>query len=427
VSCPTEGFCVAVDLLGRYLTFNGTSWSAPQPIATGFGVPTSVSCASENFCATVDGGVGIEVGNVITYGGAIAGWGDANTLDAGAQSISCPSATFCGVDDQSGDTLTYDPAEAIDDVTNPLVSHLDPGSLESVSCPSQSFCATVDNNGLASTYNGSGWSSLAQIDPNAFASVSCASQNFCVAVDKQGGAVLYELTPNNTAPPAIAGTAQQSDTLTATTGTWSNNPSSFTYQWQDCTGASCAPIVGATASSYALTTGDVGHTIEVVVTATNGVGSSTPVSSAPTAAVTAISPTPSPAGNAAPPAPSGPTAAQIAAALHTLHGPTGKAAAIASILKHAGVALSFNAPGAGKLTIDWYVAAKHGKKTVKTLVAQGKRTITKGKTTVTIKLTGNGKHLLKHSKRPLKLTMTSTFTPTGGKPTTVSSTFKLKP
>ena len=81
--------------------------------------------------------------------------------------------------------------------------------------------------------------------------------------------------PVNTAVPAISGTVQQGQTLSATNGTWAGYPApSFTYQWQDCnsSGAGCTNISGATASSYVLVAGDVGSTIRVTVTATNSGG-----------------------------------------------------------------------------------------------------------------------------------------------------------
>jgi len=35
VSCPTAGFCVAVDSVGNILTYNGSSWSSPKSIDAG--------------------------------------------------------------------------------------------------------------------------------------------------------------------------------------------------------------------------------------------------------------------------------------------------------------------------------------------------------------------------------------------------------
>ena len=102
--------------------------------------------------------------------------------------------------------------------------------------------------------------------------------------------------PSNTALPTVSGTAQQGDTLTTSNGSWTGSPTSYAYQWQDCdsSGANCASISGATSSSYTLVSGDVGHTIRAVVTATNG-GGSTAASSAQTAVV--VAPPPAPPSN----------------------------------------------------------------------------------------------------------------------------------
>jgi hypothetical protein len=88
----------------------------------------------------------------------------------------------------------------------------------------------------------------------------------------------------------VSGTATQGDVLSVSQGSWSNSPSSYGYQWQDCnsSGACCAAISGATASSYTLAAGDVGHTVRAAVTATNAGGSGT-ASSAVTAVVAAAS------------------------------------------------------------------------------------------------------------------------------------------
>jgi hypothetical protein len=94
--------------------------------------------------------------------------------------------------------------------------------------------------------------------------------------------------PTNTAPPAISGSAVEGQTLSASAGAWTGEPTSYAYQWQDCdaAGASCANVGGATKATYTLAAGDVGHTLRVAVTAGNTAGSAT-ASSAPTAAVTA--------------------------------------------------------------------------------------------------------------------------------------------
>jgi hypothetical protein len=88
----------------------------------------------------------------------------------------------------------------------------------------------------------------------------------------------------NLTVPTISGTLQQGQSLTASPGTWLDTPASYTYQWQDCSSGSCSDIPQATVSSYTLRGSDVGHAIDVVVTATNAAGFSS-VTSAQTTAV----------------------------------------------------------------------------------------------------------------------------------------------
>jgi len=86
--------------------------------------------------------------------------------------------------------------------------------------------------------------------------------------------------PANTAKPTITGTEKAGSTLTASNGTWSNSPTSYTYQWRRCAtdGSACGDIVGATDKTYTLTSSAVHHTIRVVVTAKNADGSASATS-----------------------------------------------------------------------------------------------------------------------------------------------------
>lgn len=87
--------------------------------------------------------------------------------------------------------------------------------------------------------------------------------------------------PSNTSLPEVSGVAELNNTLTASTGGWTDSPSSFAYQWQTCTSSgSCSNVVGATTASYSITQSDLGNTVRVAVTATNGAGSTTATSEA---------------------------------------------------------------------------------------------------------------------------------------------------
>jgi thermitase len=105
-------------------------------------------------------------------------------------------------------------------------------------------------------------------------------------------------SPANTTLPTVSGSAQDGQTLSASTGTWSGSPSSYGYQWQRCdsSGAGCSSVAGATAASYAVTSADVGATMRVTVTATNSAGSA----SATSAATAVVAPAPPPAPPSAP-------------------------------------------------------------------------------------------------------------------------------
>jgi hypothetical protein len=106
---------------------------------------------------------------------------------------------------------------------------------------------------------------------------------------------LCSLPPANTVAPSITGQPLVDATLTAVNGTWTPgapNTPAYTHQWNRCDaeGAACAPIGGATASTYVPQAGDVGRRLTVTVTGTNLDGSAKATSS-PTAVI-ALPPAP---------------------------------------------------------------------------------------------------------------------------------------
>jgi Tol biopolymer transport system component len=92
--------------------------------------------------------------------------------------------------------------------------------------------------------------------------------------------VIVAAPPVNITPPTISGTPTIGLTLTASPGTWSGSNPVFTYQWQECdvNGDSCSNIPGATANVFVPGTDEVGSTLRVIVTATNGLGSASKTS-----------------------------------------------------------------------------------------------------------------------------------------------------
>ena len=163
VSCGSSAFCMAVDHFGYTLNYNGSSWSSPSLIDSGYDGLTGVSCV---------------VGS-----------------------------TFCVAVDDCGHTLSYDGSSW----TRSLHRWHRRG-LTGVSCVSSTFCMAVDNDGNALMYNGSYWTESTPDSPGAgLTAVSCVSSTFCMAVDNDGNTLIYDGSwlspPLDEIPPAMVSTA----------------------------------------------------------------------------------------------------------------------------------------------------------------------------------------------------------------------------
>lgn len=112
--------------------------------------------------------------------------------------------------------------------------------------------------------------------------------------------VVVATPPANMSPPTVSGTAQVGDTLIAVPGSWSNQPTSFSYQWERCSSGTCTAIQNATSSTYVPVAADIGDILVVSVagvidsgTAYGAMGS--PYPSYPTNPVVGIASSPAPA------------------------------------------------------------------------------------------------------------------------------------
>ncbi|MBV9803344.1 MAG: hypothetical protein JO130_09150 [Solirubrobacterales bacterium] len=235
------------------------------------------------------------------------------------------------------------------------------------------------------------------------------------------------VTPGNTAPPSISGTAQEGKTLTESHGSWiPKSPSGYSYQWQDCDGSgnNCSAIAGATSQNYTATAFDVGHTLRVLESATAGGITSAPVASGATGTVKPGTPAPggnggnggtgagNGGGNAGGNGGSGTTTgpvkinkAQIRRLLLKLLAAKGNAGTIRGVLKHGGYKFTFVAPSPGRLVISW----SSGKTLVATVALVFHRS---GRATAVVFLTSSGRSLLSGHTR-MRLLAKGAFTPAG--------------
>ena len=78
--------------------------------------------------------------------------------------------------------------------------------------------------------------------------------------------------PPSGGTPSIPTSARSGDTITCSPGTWTGNPTSFTFSWT----RDGSTIAGQSTDQLALTDADVGHSIRCRVVATNGGGDSAP-------------------------------------------------------------------------------------------------------------------------------------------------------
>lgn len=119
-------------------------------------------------------------------------------------------------------------------------------------------------------------------------SVSGYSQSAAFFMSTVKEAVV-EQAPVNTVAPAITGLEEVGETLSVTTGSWDNSPTSYSYQWK----RDGSNISSANSNMYLLIEDDEGAIITCEVTATNSAGSTPQLSNA-TGEIQPSNPEPSP-------------------------------------------------------------------------------------------------------------------------------------
>lgn len=180
MACPTSTWCEAVDNYGNYVTWNGTTWSAPTRIAPEAVALWEVGCVSPTFCVRV-GTDGIAYINNN-------GTESTKTLKAGGVSYSanasCSANGICMV--TADEKTWYYQGGTWTDISRPDLWAYD------VSCAGNS-CMATDYESYAIQYISGGWGgwTLFNSTPTPFL-ISCPTQNYCLAVNRAGAAVEFD-------------------------------------------------------------------------------------------------------------------------------------------------------------------------------------------------------------------------------------------
>ncbi len=151
---------------------------------------------------------------------------------------------------------------------------------ETLSCSSGSW----DNNPTSYSYEwdqdgiplGAFSETYAVEGPSANHSLTCTVTAFNAAGSASATSSVVEVSaaPVNTAPPTISGTPNVGETLSCSSGSWDNNPTSYSYEWDQ----DGIPL-GAFSETYAVEGPSANHSLTCTVTAFNAAGSASATSS----------------------------------------------------------------------------------------------------------------------------------------------------
>ncbi len=247
----------------------GTLTYAYQWVRCDEGDPTSCAdipgATSSSYLLSMDD-VGSTVRVLVTAtgsGGSTSGVSAPSEPIAAATLFNTAVPTISGTA-RSGDTLSADPGlwEASSSIEY---------AYQWMRCDSEARECTAITGATASTYT------LGEEDvAHTIEVVVTATGTWGVASvpsDPTSAVLSGPTAPENTVGPSVARYANEGETLTVEPGTWEGTaPLTYTYQWQRCY-ETCSNISGATSSTYTVVEGDVGQYLNVIVTATNAVGS----------------------------------------------------------------------------------------------------------------------------------------------------------
>ncbi len=437
VSCAEGGLCVAVTSFGVALISSdiqsGTPW---VPIATGAGSLNGVSCPVSTLCVAVDGaGRFLRSRNAAT---GSPGWSapalvDGTGTGAGLVSlvdVSCTASALCAAVDSRGSAVSSADATAPSPVWSAPVD-VGVSGISRISCAGAGLCVVAGNGKAAystSPAAGSpGWTTAVSGSAR-LTDVSCAVTGACVAVDARSGSVAgvsavgrLALSASSLAfGDAVAGTsATRAVTVTNSGGAPLNvsgvsraggDADGYAIASDACSGASLAPG-GQCSIAVSFVPGEVGPysraSVQIVTddassphgVALSGTGTEPPVAAPPPGP-----PPPPPAPPPPPPAvPARPSNVVRVTSIAAARGGT--------------ITIKVKVPGAGRLALASSSKVRRGKAKKASAITYGLRASPAAKraSTITVRIKpGRVAAAALRRARKLRVTVTVTFTPTGG-------------
>lgn len=200
INCHATADCEAI-ADDRFATWNGSGWKLGENFqriggAQGGVRISDMSCPTDGFCAAVDGTYGyafewdgstwskpVTVDPVVADSTAQVNAG--KSLNLIVMSVACASPTFCPALDTAGNATTFNGRtwSKLAQVATPSGERKPP-----LACPTPTYC-TASVGGGVTYWNGTAWSTPTSIAPAGFppsragfAGVSCASDTFCMTV-----------------------------------------------------------------------------------------------------------------------------------------------------------------------------------------------------------------------------------------------------
>ncbi len=180
ISCDSSSFCVAVDVDGKAMVWNGSNWSPPTKVSMTARL-TSISCPGASSCIAVDG-----QGGSYLYSSGVWTAGSSDSM-TNVNAVACSSTVQCFAVSGGGYISEFSGPSW----STPQLADSN-GDLTSISCASSTFCGAVDGNGYGLIWNGASWSSPTKVDSQAgLTSITCFATNSCVAVDSSGNYLTF--------------------------------------------------------------------------------------------------------------------------------------------------------------------------------------------------------------------------------------------